>query len=396
MHVLGPRALVDEMSAGNEHGEVRWTHTSADRYLAAIRVGLAYRVLETGAGDRIAGLPVPYGGRGKRWVKARFYDGDVVAHGLRRDLERHDVNLLHVPSQGVPYPALVARYPYVINPHDFQHEHLPEFFSSKEIERRRKEWYPVQRNASAIVVHSLQTRGDALRFLNVPEEKVFYAPYGPLDTFPDVSDALVEETRKRLALPDRFVFYPARMWPHKNHAALLQAMGLLEKRGIAVNAVFTGDTTEHEQATRQRVEALGLGSRVRIVGRVSAEDMAALYRLCTMVVVPSLFEQNSGPMLEGIHFEKPLAVSGLAELVATLGDGGLVFDGRSPAEIASAIDHVWSSEENRLELIERVRKRKAAMSWEPFADTYERAYGYALEGGSSGGGKALKPAQRVA
>jgi glycosyltransferase involved in cell wall biosynthesis len=377
MHLALPRSMLDDMAvAGPLPPGV--TATATDELLAPVHAGLPYRVLEAGAWGRILGLRVPGYGKTTRYVRQWLYGGSVEAPALLRDLAAHHVSVVHVPCQGLVHPSVARRYPYVINPHDYQHEHFPEFFAPGAVEGRRAAWYPVQRAAGAIVVHSLQTREDAIRYLGVPEERVFYAPYGPLATFPDVDEATAHRVAERLDLPERFVFYPARMWPHKNHTALLNALRYLkDKRGVDVGCVFTDGTGTHGEAVVAEVARLGLKDQVRVVGRVSPEEMGALYRLSAMVVVPSLFEQNSGPMLEAIHFGKAIAVSNLPELVASLGECGLVFDPHSVEEIANAVDHVVSSPDNRRALEGKARERRAELSWAPFVATYKEAYAYA-------------------
>ncbi len=289
-------------------------------------------------------------------------------------------DLLHVPIQLICDRPITDRFPYILNPHDYQHEYFPEFFTQADIEGRRRVWYPTQRQAAALVVHSKQTLDDALRFLGVPEERVFYAPYGPLESFEVVDHETVERVRARLGLPERYLFYPARMWPHKNHVALVRALAVLKRRGIDIACVFTDDQTPHAAVVRQVAEDEGVADRVLAVGRVTPSEMSALYQGCLMVVVPSLFEQNSGPMLEAIHFERPVAVSNLPELVETLDGQGDVFDARSVDEIVATLERFLGSDERQREAVERIRALKARMSWEPFREAYRRAYEYALSG----------------
>lgn len=378
--LLAPAQLVNDLKEGG--GDVFATHVAFEELSALLRASAAYRILEERAYGRIGGIRVPFYRKVTRHIKKWFYDDDVFSRELYRYLKRQGVEVLHIPLQHVQRPPQIApwvlsRFPYVINPHDFQHEHFPEFFSTESLEFRRTVWYADQRNAAAIVVHSRQTRADAIKYLGIPEEKVFYAPYGPLDTFPEPDDAALHQVKNELSLPERFIFYPARCWPHKNHLTLLDALYDLKQRGITVNAVFTSVVDGHGKVIRERIASRGLAEQVTIVGRVSPEQMGALYRLCTMIVMPSLFEQNSGPMLEAIHFGKPVAVSHIDELVATLDGAGETFDPRSVTEISDTIDRLWSSEDALEKAEARIRARRAQLTWEPFCTVYREAYRYA-------------------
>ena len=106
--------------------------------------------------------------------------------------------------------------------------------------------------------------------------------------------------------------------------------------------------------------------------------MGVLYRQSAFVVVPSLFEQNSGPVLEAIHFGKAVAVSNIKEVELTLAGAGLLFDPHSVQQIADAIDQLWSSSAALAEAEASIQRRNAEMSWEPFRRVYRQAYAYAL------------------
>ena len=52
----------------------------------------------------------------------------------------------------------------------------------------------------------------------------------------------VEQLRLKYHLPERYAFYPANMWPHKNHRLLLLALHRLRQTyGMSLSLVLTGD-----------------------------------------------------------------------------------------------------------------------------------------------------------
>jgi glycosyltransferase involved in cell wall biosynthesis len=374
LHV-GPAMLLEEIRKAGGEGA---TQVSLESLRSSTESTFIYRLLEDRAGAGTVAFKISCYGRLMNSLKS-LYTRKATERAAAKLLRRESVDVVHIPAQLVPMPKVVRNYPYIINPHDYQHEHFPEFFPKRILRLRRKLWYRDQRNANAVVVHSRQTRLDALRFLGIPEERLFYAPYGPLDNFPEPDDGTLQRTIDDFKLPRRFVFYPARSWPHKNHAVLVEALARLKKRGIEVNAVFTTVEGEYGEAVKEKIRAAGLERQVSIVGRVSPEEMGSLYKLCTMVVVPSLFEQNSGPVLEAIHFGKSIVASQLEEVVSTLDGAGSLVDPHSVQEIADAIDQLWSSEDTLEKAGAAIRKRRSLMSWKPFQDAYRSAYTYAIE-----------------
>ena len=70
----------------------------------------------------------------------------------------------------------------------------------------------------------------------------FYGPYGVtpdqvkvLPFLPacylatDISESERQRVRTTYHLPERYLFYPAQFWPHKNHTRIVQALGLLRQ-----------------------------------------------------------------------------------------------------------------------------------------------------------------------
>lgn len=342
------------------------------------RQTFAYRMLESEHRGRLLGRDIPYFRRGTERLRRRFFADRLVSLGVARAARRFGADVVHIPMQNFVVKE-AGGLPYLINPHDYQHEHLPQFFSDEVMRLRREVWYPVQRAASAVVVHSLQTREDAIRYAGIDESRIFYAPYGAIRGFPDPGEERSREIGRALGLPERYIFYPARMWGHKNHTGLLAALAHLAGKGVEIDCVFTkgGDC---EAEVLAEAERLGIADRMMITGRLDQDEMGAAFRLAQMVVVPSLFEQNSGPMLEALHFGKAVAVSNIREMRTTLGDAGLLFDPNSVEEIANAIDTVISSESKRRDLEARAAIRCAELSWKPFVDTYRAAYRFAAGG----------------
>jgi glycosyltransferase involved in cell wall biosynthesis len=337
LHV-GPAMLLEEIrKAGGEDA----TQVSLESLRSSTESTFIYRLLEDRAGAGTVAFKISCYGRLMNSLKS-LYTRKATERAAAKLLRRESVDVVHIPAQLVPMPKVVRNYPYIINPHDYQHEHFPEFFPKRILRLRRKLWYRDQRNANAVVVHSRQTRLDALRFLGIPEERLFYAPYGPLDNFPEPDDGTLQRTIDDFKLPRRFVFYPARSWPHKNHAVLVEALARLKKRGIEVNAVFTTVEGEYGEAVKEKIRAAGLER-------------------------------------EAIHFGKSIVASQLEEVVSTLDGAGSLVDPHSVQEIADAIDQLWSSEDTLEKAGAAIRKRRSLMSWKPFQDAYRSAYTYAIE-----------------
>ncbi len=317
-----------------------------------------------------------------------------AAWRLRRSIEKRLNRARAVPDIPAlpPEPAVVRRFhpdvvhftiqsgfrtdvPNIYHPHDLQHRHLPQFFSELERLRRDAAYREMCAQSSLVAVVSTWVKEDVSTAFGVPREKIAVVPLAPATaTVPDLAPDEAGRVARRLELPDRFVFYPAQTWPHKNHVSLLEALALLRRDGLTVPFVSSGLQTPHFAQIEARARELGLSDQVRFLGFVSPEELQVLYRRSTAVVIPSLFEAASFPVWEAFRVGAPVACSDVTSLPAQAGDAALLFDPRDASAIAGAVRKLWCDAELRTELIRRGRASVARFSWERTARTFRAHY----------------------
>lgn len=290
-------------------------------------------------------------------------------------------SVVHCPYQVMnPKPGRHWNLPYVINLHDLQHEHFPEFFSPKDLERRKTRYLASALAAQAVCVVDEWTRRDVLNHLPIPESKVHVAAFGPTweettPLTPEDRDQLLE----RYDLPPAFAFYPAQTWPHKNHARLVEALGALKQRGVVVPLVCTGHINDHGTKVMAQVETLGLSSQVRFLGLIPGQDIKRLYQAARMTVIPTLFEGGCGiPVLESMALGSPLAASTACGIPEAVGDSAMLFDPLDIGDMVRAIECLWADEALRTRLADGARRRSSLNTWKRAAATYRDVYTEAI------------------
>jgi glycosyltransferase involved in cell wall biosynthesis len=309
--------------------------------------GLAKRLVPSAAyawrrrpilpGERIAGPP-PSDGSAERW------GGEVV----------------HLIRQG----GFLTPLPTIYHPHDFQHRHLPQFFTERE-RRHRDLWYATLcGRASMVAVASSWAREDAIRQLGLPPDRVEVVPLAPpTSALDEPTPAEVESAQTRLALPAEFIYYPAQTWPHKNHLGLVEALARLRERGLVVPIVFSGTLTPHASVIRQRVAELGLTNQVRWLGFIAAADVRRVYELARAVVIPTRFEAASAPLWEAFLAGVPAACSNVTSLPRQAGDAALLFAPDDVEAMAAAIATLWRDEVVRATLVRRGAENVRRFNW---------------------------------
>ena len=291
----------------------------------------------------------------------------LAATGLPRRVARDvpaGLDLVHYPVT-IPIPA--PRGAHVLTVHDLQHHDLPQFFSRAERSYRALAYDRAALRATAVVTPSEASRERLVR-VGVAPERIEVIPYGvDHGRFrPDADDADLE-------LPERFIFYPANLWPHKNHRRLLDAFARVDDPELQL--VLSGQTYG-------TLEELGLDrDRVRHLGHVSPEAMATLYRRAIALVFPSLYEGFGSPPLEAMACGCPVAASRSGSLGEVCGDAALTVDPEDADSIAQAIRRLASDPGLRAELRARGLERAAGFSWPKAAERHRALYARVLEAG---------------
>ena len=286
--------------------------------------------------------------------------------------ESAGVDLIHFVAQS----AFLTDLPSIYHPHDLQHVHLPNNFTSWRRRRRELEYGTFCRQAAVVAVTSEWVRRDVIDHFDLPEEKVAVVPWAPPTLAYEAPDeeALISAS-KRLELPPRFLFYPAQAWPHKNHLALFRALARLrDEDGLTVSLVCTGGDHAYAAELLDQRRALGLDEQVRWLGYVSPDDLRALFELCDGVVVPTLFEAASGPVWEAFVAGAPVACSNVTSLPAQAGDAAIVFDAHDESALVDAVRRLWLDDSLRRTLALKGRERVSQFTWERTAKHFRAHY----------------------
>ena len=272
----------------------------------------------------------------------------------------------------------VPGVPAVITVYDLQHESYPEFFAAAEL-RHRQRYLPASCAAAdhVIAVSGFTRRSVIDRFgLNPERVTTIWAAAGR-DVDWAGGAARVGEVRERYRLPERYAFYPANPWPHKNHGRLLEALALCRARGLRdFGLVLTGEAATAPWRLEALVEDLGLREVVRTLGYVPREDLPALYAGAVCLVHPSLFEGFGIPLVEAMHVGCPILAANATGLLEVAGNAALFFDPRDPEAIARALEAVAGDAVRAAELARLARVRSSLFSAPTMArrtlDLFER------------------------
>lgn len=291
---------------------------------------------------------------------------------LPRLAARAGVDLLHSLASTAPARG---RFRRVVTVHDLIYARYPEAHAGLR-DRGMRVLVPVAvRRCDRVIAISENTRADLVELLGTPSEKVDVVPQG-LGAVARAAALPEQQIRFELDLGRRQVLLSlSAKRPHKNLAALIDALGLIaaERRPLLV---LPGYPTWHEAELRERACAAGVGEDVRFLGWLDDTHVQGLWGVADAFVYPSLYEGFGLPVLEAMARGVPVACSNASSLPEVAGDAALMFDPHDPAAIAASVESLLCDPHEVQRLRERGLQRAATFSWERTAqqtlDTYRR------------------------
>lgn len=303
-----------------------------------------------------------------------------IRHSLRRPVatprsngfyEALGSNVIHFPHQRFVRSEVSSVY----CPWDLQHLHYPEFFKPEDVAWREAVYSQGCRYAKRVLAPSDWVKNDVLEKYKISPDKIeVVMAASPSQIYGRPSPEERTEVKKRHSIPEGFLLYPARTWPHKNHLRLLEALRVLRDLGTDVPLVCTGSPTPHYSAIRARCHDLGISDRVHFLGFVSSNEMCCLYEMAACLVFPSLFEGAGLPILEAFHQALPVACSNATSLPEYGGDAVLLFDPTSVSHLVEAIQSLLENNQLRLDLVRRGTQRLRRFTWEKTAIRHQELY----------------------
>ncbi len=306
----------------------------------------------------------------------RFYEfaNDMIFRPICEQMDR-DVDLVYTPSQVLRY--FHGKKPSVLSMHDLLHVQHPEFFGWARKLSRRITFNLSARRATFFQASSEFIRQEFLRhFDSISPERIGVIRDGVLlEHFAQpVDTSFLPLTYK---IPDRFLLYPAQHWRHKNHMTLLRALQKIEiSRGLQIPLVLTGTACTAKAAPVLNFVKQHSMSYVHYLGKVPALDLVALYQKAAYLVMPSLYESNSLPILEA-------AAAGTAIIASNIPPNqelGRIFqlnlfEPQDSGALATLILELWHGKpEVALAQVRHNRVAITAFSWQKSAQEYLQVF----------------------
>lgn len=302
----------------------------------------------------------------------------VFFHPLAKKMQELEIDMCIYPCGDKI--SFMLDTPSVVTVFDLMHRYLKNFpeINAPDIYKSRERSYTnIAKYAQAVFVDSpvgkqqmLECYGDTPQMYNELNSKTLVLPMIAPDY---VFENAGKPTRENVADFDKYIFYPAQLWKHKNHKNLLLAMAELKNEHIYVNLVICGSGKNAGEEVKEIIQKNKLDEQVQLLGYVTNEEMVALYQHARALVMPTFGGPTNIPQLEAFVLGCPVATSGIFGIPEQVGDAAMLFNPANIIEIKECIRTLWMDDTVCASLIAKGYEKANEYSEEKFR---EKLLGY--------------------
>ena len=269
-------------------------------------------------------------------------------------INKSTCNLILFPSQNITSYQINKKSLSTI--HDLMHRYEYKFseYTKKIIEQRDIHYQNICKFCDGILVDSSMGKNHVINSYNAERKKIFTLPF-------IAPKYLMEKNKinvfKKFKIKEKYLFYPAQFWEHKNHINLIKAFKDVLKQNKNFSLVFCGAKKNYYNEVYKFVKSNNLEKKIHFLGRVSNNIMSSLYSNATATVYPSLCGPTNIPPLESVSLNVPLICSNAYSMKNQMGNSAIFFDPKNYKSISKKINLVLNNEKLRKKLIKNGRKK---------------------------------------
>jgi glycosyltransferase involved in cell wall biosynthesis len=295
----------------------------------------------------------------------------VLEDDLCEFLKSNDFDLYFSPLNNLdPFPK---HLPTVACLMDIQEQYMPEFFSEGDLNARHIIYPRICSEATLVCTISNFCKNSFIEKFSTQASKIQVVYLSPQKKLLNaVSEA--PEISIRLS---KYILYPSSFYPHKNHINLLKGYKkCIHAKPNFPNLVLVGSLLDNCEVINILDKDNLLKSKVFITSSCSPNILKYFYENANYVILPTLFEGFSMPLVEAIHLNAKVVANDLPVLREVARDCASYTKLNTEEEIFSfLIDNPTSKNFDFLSNVSATHLN----TWDEVADRYLEIFDQAIE-----------------
>jgi glycosyltransferase involved in cell wall biosynthesis len=170
-------------------------------------------------------------------------------------------------------------------------------------------------------------------------------------------------------LEQPFFLFVGTLEPRKNLLRLLKAYSMLtDLERELCKFVIAGGAGWGNLNLKNEIDALGLNSQVQLLGYVTDQQLAILYKNAKFLAMPSIYEGFGLPLVEANVFGTPVLTSNTSSLPEVAGEAALLVDPFSIDAIKQGLSKLICDQEFLASLEKKAYLNSTRFSWKKSAE----------------------------
>lgn len=260
---------------------------------------------------------------------------------IDRLIKQFSIDIIHCPYQFIPQ---TKKAKLITTMHDVQELHFPKFFDANTRAYRAVNYLKFIQQSDKIVVSYNHIKRDIVEYFEKNENDIEVL----LLRMDNLWFSKFSNQRAAKIHSEKYLLYPANAWRHKNHINLFKAI-LLSRQKYKTDIVIrlTGDfNNDYGRELNKFVIDNYISDLIHFEGIVDELRLFELYKNAHGVVIPTLYEAGSFPLMESIIMGIPVICSNVTSLPETICNDSSIFNPYDVEDIEKSIRQLWFEEKN--------------------------------------------------
>lgn len=252
---------------------------------------------------------------------------------------------------------------------DLQHMRMPWLFSESEMAARIAEYgYAIARSDQLVAISEYE-RQNLIHYYGVDRISVMHLAGFMAEESTRLADPKGDEPVDG-RFKDGYLIFPAVPWLHKNHEILIQAIGLLRRRGIEIPLILTntGARPETRKTLEAVVEAYGLSDVVEFESFLAEPELFKLFVGSSGMVFPTLYEGFGIPLVDAMALGVPILTTNTSAVPEICGNAVSYFsNATNVVAMANDLSAFWLNPTLRRAKLDQASRRAKRFTSEKMA-----------------------------
>lgn len=247
--------------------------------------------------------------------------------------------------------------PFITIVYDVDHIKFP-FFPEHSKDNK---WYKREnslsnhlRKASGIISGTDYGISQLKEYYGIPGNKLFKIPHPSIQYNKENSFSGDEEFIKSCGLEkNKFLFYPAQFWAHKNHKSLINlGIELKKEYKDKIKIVLSGADKGNLTYIQNEIKNNNVQDIFKYLGYVNKNQLFTLYKNCLALTYVSYGGPENLPPLEAFSVKCPVIATKNEGSIEQLEDAAILIDPNNTSEFLNSIKKL-GDDKYKLELINK-------------------------------------------